>query len=559
MISLSKTDAKEDDDSKFRELIESVMPRTYTGRYGMHRYWARKPANIVAEFIRHYSKPAEVILDPFCGSGVTGVESLILKRKAICIDINPMAILITRMTATRVDLRTFELAFDRVKAEVAPSLEVLYRTICDKCGEQATMTSLIWVGDLPTRMRYSCSNCGRGVRDPTSLDRQHISKLEEVEVPYWFPTARLFENTRINAHKGTTVADLFSRRSLIALATIFHSIDSLPESTEKELMKFTFTAALSQASKMVFVVRRRGRQAGEIKETEGVGSRVIGYWMPKEHFEINAWNCFENRFRRVLAGKQETQRLIDDATEARSFDDLKDEATFWALNQSATDLRRIPDDSVDYIFTDPPFGDQVPHLELDALWSAWLRFRVNYEDEIVISNSPERAKSFDDYSTRLTAALRECRRVLKTNRYMSVAFHNYDLRVWHTLVSACAEIGFQIVNVLPINNSHPSIVQLYREGGTKGALVVTFRSGPQLEFEPTPPNIENILIESISRTIEMLGGTAPTSRVYDTILSTLIRHNSLDKEEAVERVLQERFEFWNGKWQRKRAQSSGNE
>jgi ribosomal protein L11 methylase PrmA len=102
-----------------------MKPETYTGRYAMHRYWARKPYNIVAEFIKYYTKPGEIVLDPFCGSGVTIVEALILRRKAIAVDIDPMATFVTKMTAINVDLNEFQRAFYYIREKVLPLITKL--------------------------------------------------------------------------------------------------------------------------------------------------------------------------------------------------------------------------------------------------------------------------------------------------------------------------------------------------------------------------------------------------------------------------------------------------
>lgn len=77
----------------------ALVAKTHPPMYLMHKYWARKPHNVVSEYIKHYSKPGNIVLDPFAGSGVTAIEAIKLKRKAIAIDLDPMATFITRMTA----------------------------------------------------------------------------------------------------------------------------------------------------------------------------------------------------------------------------------------------------------------------------------------------------------------------------------------------------------------------------------------------------------------------------------------------------------------------------
>ena len=71
------------------------IAKPYTGIYNIHKYWSKKPYNIIRELIEQNSKMNDVILDPFCGSGITINESTFLKRRAIGIDINPISRLLT--------------------------------------------------------------------------------------------------------------------------------------------------------------------------------------------------------------------------------------------------------------------------------------------------------------------------------------------------------------------------------------------------------------------------------------------------------------------------------
>jgi DNA modification methylase len=57
----------------------------------MHKFWARKPHNIVRHYIESYSRDGEIVLDPFCGSGVTPLEAMKQGRKAIAVDLDPIA------------------------------------------------------------------------------------------------------------------------------------------------------------------------------------------------------------------------------------------------------------------------------------------------------------------------------------------------------------------------------------------------------------------------------------------------------------------------------------
>jgi len=82
--------------------------------YVMHKYLARKPRNVVLEYIKNYSSAGDVVLDPFVGSGVTALEAIKLSRKAIGVDLNPMSISISRMTGKPADVAAIAKAFTKV-------------------------------------------------------------------------------------------------------------------------------------------------------------------------------------------------------------------------------------------------------------------------------------------------------------------------------------------------------------------------------------------------------------------------------------------------------------
>ncbi len=84
--------------------------------YLMHKWWARKPHNVIHDYIEHYTSKGIIVLDPFCGSGVTPIEAIKMGRKAIGVDLDPIATFITRMTARPIQLKsihTISLANDK--------------------------------------------------------------------------------------------------------------------------------------------------------------------------------------------------------------------------------------------------------------------------------------------------------------------------------------------------------------------------------------------------------------------------------------------------------------
>jgi DNA modification methylase len=88
---------------------------------------------------------------------------------------------------------------------------------------------------------------------------------------------------------------------------------------------------------------------------------------------------------------------------------------------SSTQLT-IPDSSVDYIFTDPPFGRNIQYSELNFIWESWLRVRTNSSQEAIVDETIDKLR--DDYHALMQRCFQECYRILKPGRWITIEFHN---------------------------------------------------------------------------------------------------------------------------------------
>jgi len=86
--------------------------------HGIHPYPAKFPPQIPARLIEILTRPGDVVLDPFCGSGTTLVEALRLNRPTIGTDVNPVAVLVTEAKTARLDR-----AAERALGELANAIE----------------------------------------------------------------------------------------------------------------------------------------------------------------------------------------------------------------------------------------------------------------------------------------------------------------------------------------------------------------------------------------------------------------------------------------------------
>ncbi|MEM4711410.1 MAG: hypothetical protein QXL18_05680, partial [Candidatus Woesearchaeota archaeon] len=352
------------------------------------------------------------------------------------------------------------------------------------------------------------------------------------------------------------IYELFTPRNLMALSFLLDSIEKIEDKDIREILKFAFTSAVGQASKMVFVVKKRGKFNGQTKKVERkeVGSWVIGYWVPKEHFEINVWNCFENKFKKILKAKKEQEHAKYEIIEANNFEELTNtKKNLLLINDSAVSvLKTIPDNSIDYVITDPPHGNRIPYLEQSMMWNEWLKKDVNYDDEIIISDSKDRNKDIKNYYALLNQVLKNIERVLKPNRYFSLMFNSLDDETWINLIKTMNELNFELYKIETLSYSANSVVQDTRGAGLKTDFIFTFKKTPNkikrsIELLSIKKH-EEIIKKKIDLYISSGNDGLETYEILNNLIIDLLKQNTFFKLSEVIDFIKKNYKKENNKW-----------
>lgn len=532
---------------------------SYRGIYSMHKYWSKKPFNIIRDFVLKYSKKGEIVLDPFCGSGISVTESIFTNRKAIGIDINPSAIFITKQMLNKVSSKKLNEEYRNLEKKCRDKINSFY--IVERNGKQLIGTHFLWQNENLTEIWYQ-NGKGRdskAIDSPTKADTELANSFTYEKIPYYYPKRNFFHNSRINTRRENRVCDLFTPRNLMALSYLLDSIERIEDENIREVLKFSFTSAVGQASKMVFVVKRRGKFKGQSRKTERkeVGSWIIGYWIPKENFEINVWNCFENKSKKILKAKKEQEHAQYDIIEAKNFTELKNSnKNLLLINDSAVKfLKEIPDNSIDYIITDPPHGNRMPYLEQSMMWNEWLKKDVNYEDEIVISESRDRNKDIENYYFLLNQVLKHIERILKPEHYFSLMFNSLDDETWMNLIQFMNGLNFDLHKVETIGYSANSVVQDNRGAGLKTDFIFTFEKNPdkiKREIELyTADRQKEIIKGKIESYIDEKNDGLEIYEILNNLVIDFLNQNKFFRLSEVLEIIRKDYKKMNNKWIRK--------
>ncbi|MBI4722699.1 MAG: hypothetical protein HY769_06865 [Candidatus Stahlbacteria bacterium] len=464
----------------------ALIVKAHTPMYLTHKYWARKPHNVVAEYIQHYTKEGDIVLDPYVGSGVAAVEAIKLGRKGIGIDLNPVATFITRMTAIPVDINKIKNAFGEIKKEIMPLVEKLYGTseknkpaIISHCiykdKEENETLYEVWFKCIGDNKIYK--------RKPSNTDFKKLKEVERLVIKRWYPKNKLSYNGEkfkegTHDNRFQTIDSLFTKRNLIILSELMYHIEKVVDTKTKDILRFAFTSNLGGVSRLVPLELRSGSTKIELG-----GWAIHRYWVPPIRFEVNAWNGFCNRIEKIINGKTDSNNQIEYYKEAKKFNDLNDGANIFLKTHNALELTQIiPKNSVDYVFTDPPYGGAIQYFELSTLWASWLKMDLNYNDEITINKNQD--KDFEYYHKMLRASFKEIYQVLKPGKYMTVTFHSTDIKVWNSIIKAVVMVGFELEKIIyqpPARPSAKGLLQPY--GSAVGDYYIRFRKPKKAALE----------------------------------------------------------------------------
>ncbi|MDG6999077.1 MAG: hypothetical protein JRN15_08180, partial [Nitrososphaerota archaeon] len=276
--------------------------------------------------------------------------------------------------------------------------------------------------------------------------------------------------------------------------------------------------------------------------------------------ESNVWSLFEGRIfdkQGVIRGKEESNKEITDYREAVDFDDiLSSRSNVLLITQSCIDaLRKFPKESIDYVFTDPPYGGSIQYSELTFMWSSWLGFDSDFsdraKDEIIINRSQK--KGFDEYYNMIFSAFTEIYNVMKKGSYMTLTFHNPDIKIRNAIIRAGVFAGLDFQKIIFQEPPRPSAKGLLQPfGSLQGDYFLRFRKPMSQASNITQEEIskeryEEIITEISERIIAERG--APTHFTYiqnaiDPILYSELKTHGLllqHKPENVENVLKQQI------------------
>lgn len=483
--------------------------------YNAHSYHTKVPHPAIMRYILHYTQPGDIIFDGFCGTGMTGVAATMCRdkneveklgkkncgvRHAILSDLSPVASLISANYNIKHQISVLD-KIDALINEVENKYDYFYKTkhqgnlngkinyivwsdifLCPNCGEEINFYEIA-VDEQNGKVldTFSCPICGSSLNKKIlskSLETSYDSVLNNtVSQQKKVPVLINYSVGRNSYNKKPDEYDILVQREAQQLAGQFsYVIQRMTEGAEARrndrqglthVHHFYFPKTLIILEEFL-KYKTIGKELLFLLNSQLVNISKLNRYRPGVSFPYNP-----------LSG---TLYIGSQISEANPFVALRNKLkklriAFSLIGQNnltsiaSANATGIESESVDYIFTDPPFGANISYSELNFIQESWLKVCTDNTIEAIENDSLGKSKSF--YQDLMTSCFKEYFRVLKAGRWLTVEFSNTSAAVWNSIQQAIQCSGFVIANVAALDKQQGSFKAVTTTTAVKQDLIIS--------------------------------------------------------------------------------------
>lgn len=544
--------------------------------YKAHSYHTKVPHLAIVPSILHYTEPGDIVLDGFCGSGMTGVAALWCgsapdayrrkvdaefetqgmakpewgTRRVVLNDLAPAATFIAANYNLPFDVREFAVAGKRILEEIEREIGWMYRTVhspkkdikghegeilkillgespCPPWMKLGRIEYTVWsevftcpdcagevvfldeaLDDETKRVRdaFPCPHCGANLtkesldrvfetqpdpgngrpwkrvkyrpslilytfageryeKQPDAFDLAVLDRIGSMPLPPEIPTNRfpieqMYHGSRIEPKGFTNSHHFFFPRAAHSLAAIWRKANAHPNVRIRHMLLFFVEQAIWGLS---VLNRYQPIMHGHVGGSQ-VNRQMTGvYYVASQHAECSPWYNLDNKLGRLV----------------KAFNGYVPATGAATVTNGTAAVIAIPDTSIDYIFTDPPFGENIYYADLNFLVESWHRVITNAAPEAIVDKFKK--KGLPEYQHLMQRCFQEYCRVLKPGRWMTVVFHNSRNAVWNAIQEAMQAAGFVVADVRTLDKQQGSYRQVTSTAVKQDLVISAYKPNGGLE------------------------------------------------------------------------------
>lgn len=578
--------------------------------YKAHSYHTKVPHLAIVPSILHYTKPGDIVLDGFCGSGMTGIAAqwcgnapseyrreieaqAILSsqpkpewgfRKAVLADLSPVATFMASNYNGPADPEIFEERANRLLSELKDELGWMYETVVPKKGS-TLIEYMVWSevflchacsGEMVFEKvavdrktfkildRITCPHCGAEGRkeemdlqyvtqmdpktgeykkapkrvpseifyrdgselkskEPDDQDLEVLARIEELPYPSEvpgniFPDCQMLRVGRMATTRVQSVNDLFVPRSAQTMAALWRKANSEQDVGLRRFLLFLVEQAIWGLSAL-----NRYQPSQHVNYGGSQVNRQLNgvYYISSMYAECSPWHNLDGKVRRL----------------ASAFTKFQGVSKNCAISTSTASRIPVPDNSIDYIFTDPPFGENIYYADLNFLVESWHGVLTDSKPEAIVDRVRE--KSVFDYQALMEKSFVEYHRALKPGRWMTVVFSNSKAAVWNAIQVSLQKAGFVVAEVTALDKKQGSFKQVTSTTAVKQDLVISAYkpngglerrlsergAAPESAWDFVQTHLRQLPVAKLKNGILEMVVERDPRRIYDRMVAWFVRHD----------------------------------
>lgn len=297
-------------------------------------------------------------------------------------------------------------------------------------------------------------------KKPDASDRAILVQIADMPLPQALPTTELpdCQMTRVGRMRTTetrAIRDMFLPRPAQALAALWKKAESIEDEEIRRALLFFAEQAIWGMSVLARYTPTHYSQVNQY--LNGV------FYVSSQISEVSPWYILNGKLDRLVSTFENFRGITASAT----------------ISTGSAAILDLLDASVDYIFTDPPFGENIYYADLNFLVESWHRVWTNAAPEAIVDRA--KGKGVGDYQRLMQQCFAEYYRVLKPGRWATVVFHNSSNAVWNALQEAMLAAGFVVADVRTMDKQQGSFRQVTSTAMKQDLVVSAYKPSQELE------------------------------------------------------------------------------